>query len=848
VPTFHTVRVVPSLPSRLAPLRELAYNLFWSWDETARTLFQRLDPALWEASGENPVRVLAEVGQERLLAAAEDPGFTNQLARAVERLHEHLNRPPHPLTAELHGHTIVFFCFEFGIAACLPIYSGGLGILSGDYLKSSSDVALPVVGVGLHYSRGYFRQYLNADGWQQQEFADIDYARLPIVPERRPDGSLLTVAVDMAGRRVVARVWKIQVGRVPCYLLDTNVPENAPEDRSITDRLYGGDIEHRIQQEIVLGIGGIRLLEALGIHKPICHMNEGHSAFLGLERIRVLMAERGLTFAEAREVASASHVFTTHTPVPAGIDMFAPEVMDRYFSDYWPQLGLHREEFLGLGRQNPHDPNELFSMAVLGIRLSDTVNGVSELHGKVSRGMWHGLWPEVPDAEVPIAHVTNGVHHRSWVNPELATVLTRYIGAGWWDRPADRANWQGVARIPDEELWRTHERAREQLVAFTRERLVQQLRSTGALPATIEEASQALDPRALTIGFARRFALYKRATLLFRDPERLARILNHPDRPVQIIIAGKAHPQDEPAKALIRELIHLFRRADLRSRVAFIENYDITVAKRLIQGCDIWLNTPLRPQEASGTSGMKAACNGVLHVSILDGWWAEAYRPGLGWAIGGQEVYPSIEVQNQVESELLYDLLEHEIVPTFYDRSRDVPRRWVQLMKNSIIELSPFFNTDRMAEQYLELAYIPGARRAETLSEQDARRARELADWKRSLAARWEDIRIDGVEASELTEAPVDSKLPVRARVFLGRVQPAEVAVEAFYGPIDGQRQVADGRAVRLHEVESDGHGGYVFAGEIPLDTTGMLGYGIRVVPHHPDLHDPYEMRLIRWA
>ncbi|MFN8535763.1 MAG: alpha-glucan family phosphorylase [Dehalococcoidia bacterium] len=848
MPTFHTVRVVPSLPPTLAPLRELAYNLHWSWDEVARTLFQRIDPQLWESTGFNPVRLLAEVSQETLQRAANDPGFMNQLERAASRLRDHLNRQPHPLTAELADRTIAFFCFEFGIAECLPIYSGGLGILSGDYLKSASDLGLPVIGVGLHYSRGYFKQYLNSDGWQQQEFADIDYARLPIVPERRPDGSLLSVEVAMADRRVIARVWKIQVGRVPCYLLDTNIPENAPEDRGITDRLYGGDLEHRIQQEIVLGIGGIRLLEALGIRKPVCHMNEGHSAFLGLERIRVMMGEQNLSFDEAREVAAASHVFTTHTPVPAGIDMFPPEMLDRYFGRYWPELTLDRERFLGLGRQNPGDPNELFSMAVLGIRLSDTVNGVSELHGKVSRGMWRGLWPNVPDNEVPIQSVTNGVHHRTWLNPDLATVLTRYVGNGWWDRPADRANWSGVQRIPDEELWRTHEGAREQLVSFTRERMVGQLRATGALPATVEEASQSLDPRALTIGFARRFAMYKRATLLFRDPDRLARILNNPTQPVQIIIAGKAHPQDEPAKALIREIIHLFRRDDIRGKVAFIENYDMTVAKRLIQGCDIWLNTPLRPQEASGTSGMKAACNGVLHVSIRDGWWAEAYKPGLGWAIGGQEVYSSIDAQNEVESELLYDLLEQEIVPTFYDRTRDVPRRWVQLMKNSITELAPFFNTDRMAEQYLEQTYIPGAQRTSVLDADNQRRARELAAWKLSLAGRWAQIRIDGVEAADLTEVPVGSTLEVRARVFLGEVQPDEVAVEAFYGPIDGRRQVTDGKTALLEPIDRDGQGGYLFGGRISLDSSGMVGYGVRVVPRHPDLHDAYEMRLIRWA
>ncbi len=471
MPTFHLVRVVPNLPEVLAPMRELAYNLHWSWDYETANLFRRIDSAMWEATNQNPVRLLTDVSQERLNTLANDPGFLNQMERARARLADHLNRPPHPLAKELGGRTIAFFCFEFGLAPCLPIYSGGLGILAGDYLKSASDVGLPVVGVGLHYARGYFRQYLNADGWQQQEFSDVDYARLPIVPERRDDGSLLMVDAPLPGRTVQMRVWRIQVGRVPLYLLDANIPENRPEDRLITDRLYGGDNEMRIQQEVVLGIGGIRLLEALNIKDPICHMNEGHSAFLGLERIRLMLRETNLRFSEAFEVAAAANVFTTHTPVPAGIDIFSPQVIDRYFGDYWHQLGLSRDEFLALGRQNPADPNEPFSMAVLGIRLSDTVNGVSELHGRVARLMWRSLWPDVPENEVPIDSITNGIHHRTWVAPDLSELLDRYLGIGWFEHPADKRNWSGVTRIPDEELWRTHERSREQLVSFARGRL-----------------------------------------------------------------------------------------------------------------------------------------------------------------------------------------------------------------------------------------------------------------------------------------------------------------------------------------------------------------------------------------
>lgn len=833
----------------MAPLRALAYNLHWSWDPMTAALFQRLDPALWEASNQNPIRVLSEVSQDRLRAVEKDPGFLTQIERARTNLLQELERTPVPDVWKLGKYQVAYFSFEFGIAPALPIYSGGLGILAGDHLKSASDLGLPLVGVGLHYSKGYFRQYLNSDGWQQQEFADIDYSSLPIQLLLDSNNQVVKVEVPFPGRTVTARVWKVQVGRVPLYLLDANIPENSPEDRLITDRLYGGDIEIRIQQELLLGVGGIRLLHQLGVTTAICHMNEGHSAFLGLERIRVLMKEQGLSFEEARELAAAGCVFTTHTPVPAGIDLFTPEMIDRYFNAYWPELGLSRDQFLALGRQNPNDPNEPFSMAVLGIHLSSFVNGVSKLHGAVSRTMWRGLWPEVPENEIPIHSVTNGIHHRTWVTPDLANVFDRYLGEGWFERPADPDSWAMIDQIPDEELWRTHARYRERLVAFARKRYVQQLRSVGASQASLDEAGGVLDPEALTIGFSRRFAKYKRATLLFRDPDRLARLLDNKDRPVQLVISGKAHPQDEPAKALIREIIHLIRRPDMRRRIVFVENYDIIVARHLVQGSDIWLNTPLRPQEASGTSGMKAALNGVLNLSILDGWWAEAYKPGNGWAIGGQETYPSVEEQDAIESELLYDLLEEEVIPTFYDRTRDnVPRGWLRMMKQNIRELASMFNTDRMVLDYLQDAYIPSVGRSEKLVADGQRAARDLASWKASLTQRWNEVAVIDVESNTASELVVGSHLTVKARVRLGSVQPDEVLVQAYYGPVDGRRQVANGSAQTLVCTENDGDGTYRFEGEIEVGFSGTLGYGVRVIPRNPNLANEFEPRLIRWS
>jgi len=664
-----TLEIQPALPDRLEPLREIAYNLLWSWQLETIEMFRRLDRTLWEKVNHNPVALLGSIDQEKLDRAAADDAFLAHLDRVYEDLKFYEASPTWFSKTHFSTSTpvIAYFSAEFGLTECLPIYSGGLGILAGDHLKSASDLGVPLVGVGLLYQRGYFQQYLNADGWQQEFYPDNDFYNLPVWPEVTPGGEPAKITVEFPGRKVYARVWRIQVGRIPLLLLDTNVRENNVEDRKITAELYGGDNENRLKQEILLGIGGIRALRQAGINPAVCHMNEGHSAFLGLERIRLLITESNLSFREAATVSSKSTIFTTHTPVPAGIDTFPPALMTKYFSDYFPSLLIGREEFLGLGRRDPKNDSEPFNMAYLALHLSSYANGVSELHGAISRKMWKNRWPEVPDDEIPIDHITNGVNTRSWIPAEMAQLFDRYLGPDWAAKPADESIWEDIEAIPDDELWRTHERRRERLVAFARRRLGEQLKRRGARDLELRRAGEALDPEALTIGFARRFATYKRATLIFRDPERLRKILTNVDCPVQLIIAGKAHPQDSEGKELIRHIIHFARAEDIRRRILFLENYDITIGRYLVQGVDVWLNNPRRPLEASGTSGMKVLFNGGLNLSVVDGWWAEGYSPERGWAIGSGEEYEDLNYQDEVEASAIYDLLEKEIVPLFYD-------------------------------------------------------------------------------------------------------------------------------------------------------------------------------------
>lgn len=849
---IRTVEVIPFLPPELEHLRELAYNLRWTWDHETIALFRRLDRDLWEKSGHNPVLMLGMIAQEQLNEAATDEGFLAHLNRIYQRCQEYMHSETNWFEKQFKNKKygpIAYFSAEFGLSEAMPIYSGGLGILAGDHVKAASELGLPLVGVGIVYQQGYFRQYLNPDGWQQEKYPINDFYNLPILPVKEKDGSPVMVSIDLNGRKVYIRIWKAQVGRVPLYLLDTNCPQNQKADEDITDALYHADHDIRIKQEMVLGIGGMRALAALGIEPSICHMNEGHSAFLGLERIRMLMEKNKLSFAEAKEVAAAGQVFTTHTAVPAGIDKFAPDLMDKYWSDYIRQVGITRDEFMALGRStNPQEATEPFSMALLAINLSSKTNAVSKLHGDVSRKLFSPAWKDIPEHEVPITYVTNGIHPRSWISEEVAELYSRYLGPKWSQDIGDQNMWKRVEEIPDGELWSIHERRRQRLVNFCRNRMRTQLEARGALQSELKAAVEILNPEALTIGFARRMATYKRATLLLSDPDRLAAILSNKERPVQIIIAGKAHPEDTPAKELIRQLIHFARREEVRNRFVFLEDYDMNVARWMVEGVDVWLNTPRRFLEACGTSGMKVAFNGGINCSILDGWWDEAYNPNVGWAIGHGEVYADTKYQDGVESNALYNLLEKEIIPTFYDRDKHgLPRAWLSRMKSSMVELCPMFSINRMVREYAVRIYQPAGSRYHEFLAEESSKAKTLASWKKNLSHRWKDVHIGSVEASASETLQVGDDMRVRASVHLGELSPDDVSVQIYHGPIDQYGNIADGETIFMTLTESKGSMS-LFSGAIRYFKSGRHGFTVRVLPHHDDLSSPFETGLVTWA
>ncbi len=853
--TFHgarvrTFEVIPSLPEPLRPLLELAYNLWWSWHPEAVELFIRLDRELWRDTHHNPVLMLGQISQQKLEAAARDEGFLTTLGNVTARLKRHQTRPAwHQRNApELEGKTIAYFCAEFGITECLQIYSGGLGCLAGDHLKSAAELGLPLVGVGLLYRHGYFQQYLSADGWQQERIPNLDFANLPVEEVRDATGETVRVVVRLPGRDLHVALWKATVGRITLYLLDTNLSANRADDRDITSQLYGGDMEQRIKQEIVLGIGGLRALEAIGIVPDVCHMNEGHAAFLALEHIRRLIAKHNVSFDEAREQAAASHVFTTHTPVPAGIDRFPPSVMENYFRDYVPDLKLDMEGLLALGRENVFNKHEAFSMAVLAIRCARFANGVSKLHGEVSRDMWQGIWPGVPKEEVPIGHVTNGVHARTWLNPDLILLFDRYMGARWQDQPTDQSVWNEINDVPDEELWRIHERRRQRLIVWARRMLKQQLEARGVAPEIVRSQADGLSDSALTIGFARRFATYKRGNLILRDAERLKRLLTNTQQPIQFLIAGKAHPADGGGKQLIQQLVQFSASCDAGHRIVFIENYDMYVARYLVQGCDIWLNTPRRGMEASGTSGMKAAMNGVLNCSILDGWWDEAAETTLGWSIGRREDYDNTDTADDIESRALYDLFEKQIVPLFYQRDEyGVPREWVARMKKCIATLAPAFNTNRMVSEYAGKYYAPAARASAALAVDGLKPAVALNRQKNRLRQQWHRVKVAAVKATIDTPLGVNEQRAVEVHVELGELTPAEVRVQAYCGRLDTDNQLVNARAIDLKHTLDQGNGKHTFQGNVGSTASGRHGLAVRVLPGGEMLTGQTEPGLIAW-
>ncbi|HET9071264.1 MAG TPA: alpha-glucan family phosphorylase [Acidimicrobiales bacterium] len=836
------------LPEPLAPLQDLAFNLRWAWDPRTRDLFRWVDPQLWESSFHDPVRVLSLVDRHRLEQLARDPAFMGVLGE----LHEELNRyctvgrwfqtrAGSPLQS------VAYFSPEFGIAEALPQYSGGLGVLAGDHLKAASSLGVPLTGVGLMYRMGYFRQYLNGEGWQGERYPVLDPHAMAL---RLVDG--VRVELALAEQTLVAQVWLAEVGRVRLYLLDADVEANPLELREITDRLYGGGVEHRLRQELLLGIGGVRALRAVGVPSQVFHTNEGHAGFLGLERIRTLVTDEGLSFTEAIEAVRAGTIFTTHTPVPAGIDRFPRELMERYFGAWAAEVGVGMDQLMALGHFPADPPDAPFNMAVMGLRLAGRSNGVAHLHGDTSRRMFQPLWPAVPPDEVPITSVTNGVHGRTWVAPEMSELLTKYVSPAWDE--ASRPEWARVRDARDDELWRVREQGREALVTFVRARMKQTLVAAGVPGVDAAWVDEALDPRYLVVGFARRFASYKRATLLLSQPDRLRRLLLDEQRPLQLVFAGKAHPADELGKEIIAQIARFAGDPEIRHRIMFVEDYDIAVARTLYQGSDVWLNTPRRPMEASGTSGMKAALNGALNCSILDGWWDEMFDGDNGWAIASAESYDDVARRDEIEAESLFEILERQIIPLFYDRSGGrVPHEWIRRVKASLCSLGPEVLASRMVRDYVERMYEPTAARVEKLAGGSHAAARHLAAWRERVIAAWPGIEVVSVDGDPGASAPLElgGTREVTAEVRLGSLRPGDVAVQLVHGPVLGGDELTDTAVVEMHLLGGDageGGGTYRYTGSFECDRAGRHGYTVRVVPSHGDLTDPMELGCVTVA
>jgi len=842
--------VVPPMKGGLESLREIAGNFWFSWNTEAVELFDHLDENLWQKTNHNPLQTLIRLSSHRLSEIREDEGYLAHAERVRQRFRSYMRRTrayDYQLEEPI-GFTTAYFSMEFGLTECLPIYSGGLGVLAGDHLKSASDLNLPLVGVGLMYQAGYFHQALTNEGWQQEFYPPTALDILPLEKQVDTSGNVLLVSVDLAGETVWLRVLKAGVGRVPLYLLDADIPENSPRLRSITARLYGGDVEMRIRQELLLGIGGCRALKALGIDATVYHLNEGHAAFALMERMRYFVEEEGLSLEEAREIVTSQSVLTIHTPVPAGNDVFDRGLMEKYCGASVRQLGVDFESFLSLGRRHPEDVSEGFCMTVLGLRMTSRTNGVSGLHGQVARQMWRDVWPQADLEDVPIAHITNGIHIPSYLSRDMLRLYDRFLEPGWTEDPDSEKIWQRAEKIPDTELWRTHERCRSRLVYFARSRLLNQLKRRGASARELDAAQGALDPEALTICFARRFATYKRATLIFKEPERLAGILARTDRPVQLILAGKAHPADDAGKDLIRKIVDLIKQEPFRSRVVFIEDYDINVARYMVQGGDIWLNTPRRPLEACGTSGMKAAANGALNLSVLDGWWDEAYAGDNGWAVGSGEEYDNPVYQDDIESRALYDLLEESVRPLFFERGADdLPRDWIRMMKRSIRSICPKFNSHRMVSDYIETSYIPAATAFSELRAGNHAVLREMVAWKRRIRQDWDKVVVRAVEVRGETEAVKGKEVEVVVTVDTAGHDPQELNVELLHGPIDlwENFKVRHITPLTADEASPETNGDWLFSGLIPLSHTGRYGYVVRVTPQHPNLAFSQQVDLV---
>jgi len=847
-----TVR--PHLPRELAALDRLSSNLRWSWDRPTRELFIMIDPRAWDEGDHDPRKVLAEVPTERLVELSSDPAFLERLAAAEAALETYVELPrwfQHRTAADdapaMDG-VVAYFSPEFGISEAVPQYSGGLGILAGDHLKAASDLGVPLAAIGLFYRHGYFRQSLSVDGWQQERFPDLDPHAMAL---ELCDG--VRVTLELAGETLVAQVWKATVGRTPLYMLDADIPENPESLQLVTDRLYGGDVEHRLRQEILLGVGGVRALEALGIPVQVFHTNEGHAGFLGLERIRRHMEVDGLSFPEALEAVRAGAVFTTHTPVPAGIDRFPRELMERYFGNWAAACGISIDQLMDLGHRPDEPTDEPFNMAVMGMHLAERRNGVSALHGEVSREMFADLWPGVPEDETPVGSITNGVHGATWVSSEMDTLFSSSVGDDWqW---AGDDAWQAITGVDDDVIWNAHRASKVRLVDHVRERLCDHGLAQGRSSSELHWVDTALDPDALTICFARRMATYKRAALLLSQPDRLRALLLDDERPIQFVFAGKAHPADDLGKELIRQIVAFSADPEIRHRFMFVEDYDMALARSLVQGADVWLNTPVRPMEASGTSGMKAVLNGALHCSVLDGWWAECFDPGEedgagpnGWAISSAESVADESRRIELEANSLFELLEQQIVPLYHDGSgTTTPHGWVARVKQNLRTLGPFVGAHRMVRDYVEDLYLPAAGRAVDLTADDFAGARTLAAYRTRLNERWHQVHVDSIEVDE-NIADLGADRAVAATVALGGLEPHEVEVQLVTGHVGQSGELESPVTVAMSPGDQIDDKHLRYSGNLVANVAGRMGVTVRVVPRHDLVDVPVEFGLVAWA
>ena len=850
---FNRITVNPQLPKRIEKLGEISNNLWWSWNTEFLRLFQKIDMDLWEQCSKNPVKFLKQVSQDRLEKVAKDVSFLKEYDKVSENFEDYMNSKNTWFSNKYPGNKkdlIAYFSAEYGLDQTIPIYSGGLGILSGDHLKSASDLGIPLVAVGLLYKHGYFNQKINGYGQQETEYNSIDLYDLPINPVKDDKGDDLTIYVKFPKRRLYLKVWQINVGRVKLYLLDSDIPKNNEEDRDVTLRLYGGDQEMRIRQEIVLGMAGVNLLtKYLGLKPTVYHMNEGHSAFLNLEIIKNIIKEKQVSFEVAKDIASSKTVFTTHTPVPAGNDIFPIELVEKYFKDFWPRLGITREEFLKLGMKPGPDLDKGFNMGILALKIAGKKNGVSKLHGAVSRELFSDVWPNIAADESPIGYVTNGIHTCSWLAPRLKELYNKYLIPYWQDNMHHDYVWEKIKNIPDDKLWSAHVERKRKLINLVKENTTERLRRSGYSYEEINEIVSKLNPDALTIGFARRFATYKRATLIFKDIERMTQIMNNAGRPVQLIFAGKAHPADKEGQDLIKYIHEVSMMPQFKGKIFLLENYNIAMSRYLISGVDVWLNNPRRPMEASGTSGQKASVNGVINFSVLDGWWAEGYTQNNGWTIGTNAEYDSYEAQDMADSQSMYHTLEEKIIPIYYDRDKNgISKRWMTFMKNSIMTTGGKYSTARMLVDYTNDLYIPLCNLTKKYYENIDNVAAYNA-WKKDLFENWKDIKITQ-ENTNLDNITIDAgnNIEVGCEVQLPNIDVENVTVEAYYGKIldNGVVENVSIIPMQLQEEDEDSRK-YYFTAKIELTTGGNYGYTFRVMPRHEMLLEPANLNLVKW-